>query len=291
MVKRSVFILAFTALFILGSLNVFAQEPTDEPTVEPTTPPTEEPTVEPTDEMTPEPTVDITVEPTTDITAEPTEDMTAQPPTEVPVEMTPESTDSPMATSEATIQPGQKPDMGNMPMDMMMDMMMKEAVASTEMMDVDGNRVGNVWFFEFDEDEADGKVFVVARVMDMPEGFHGFHVHAVGSCEDNGDGPFTAAGGHFNPTDSPHDDHAGDLPALLVAADGMGYLVTATDRFTVDDLFDEDGTALIVHGNADNHANIPERHGGPDEETLKAGDSGPRLACGIVEEGAMMMER
>jgi Cu-Zn family superoxide dismutase len=54
------------------------------------------------------------------------------------------------------------------------------------------------------------------------------------------------------------------------------------------DLFDLDGSAVIVHADSDNYANIPDRYRssngqpGPDAETLEAGDSGSRVACGVV---------
>lgn len=311
MLKRSVFILA---LLVFGAMTVFAQtpEPTKQPptgmptiqislapSLEPSQAPTEPPIVTPG--QTTEPTVDITLEPTLEPTVgqpttEPTVEVTTEPTSEVTMEPTSETqpTDSgPAATSEATMEATNEPGsgikggtgIGNMPLDMMMGMMVKEAKANATLMDADGNTVGQVWFFEFDDEQVDDQVFVVAHVMDLPEGFHGFHVHAVGSCEDSGDGPFTAAGGHLNLDGSMHDNHAGDLPELLIGSDGTGYLVVGTDRFALDDLFDDDGSALIIHGAPDNHANIPERYGGPDEETLKAGDSGPRLACGVVEEG------
>lgn len=70
---------------------------------------------------------------------------------------------------------------------------------------------------------------------------------------------------------------------LYVNSDGTGELTVLTDRFTLDELMDEDGSAVLVHENPDNFANIPERYGGPDAETLKAGDSGARIACGVVE--------
>ena len=52
-------------------------------------------------------------------------------------------------------------------------------------------------------------------------------------------------------------------------------------------LLDVDGSAIIVHSDADNFAHIPERYAedGPDEDTLKTGDAGDRTACGVVEEG------
>ena len=92
-------------------------------------------------------------------------------------------------------------------------------------------------------------------------GFHGFHVHAVGKCE----GPaFTTAGGHFSAPGQTHRNHAGDLPPLLVNADGSASAAFETDRFVLAQLRDADGSALIVHAGPDNFANIPPRYGTPD---------------------------
>jgi superoxide dismutase, Cu-Zn family len=145
---------------------------------------------------------------------------------------------------------------------------------------VTGDRVGVAVF-----KERDGKVIVSARVWGLDAGFHGSHVHEVGQCV-----PPPSAGGHLrrNPNEL-HGDHAGDVPSLLVNKDGTGQLQFATDRFKIRDLFDTDGSAFIVHGGRDNYANIPNRYTsggvpGPDEETLATGDSGARVACGVIEQ-------
>jgi Cu-Zn family superoxide dismutase len=149
--------------------------------------------------------------------------------------------------------------------------------------DRNGQRVAAVTLFT----TGPGKVTVHVRARRLPPGFHGFHVHAVGVC-DPATG-FTSAGGHFNPTGAPHGDHAGDLPLLLVNADGTAQATVVTDRFTIDQLLDADGSAMVVHAAADNYANIPTRYHshdanvyGPDPVTLSAGDSGDRIACGRV---------
>jgi Cu-Zn family superoxide dismutase len=143
-----------------------------------------------------------------------------------------------------------------------------------------GQPVGTVQF-----NQEGGAVLVRAKVHDLTPGFHGFHVHAVGMCVP----PFTSAGGHYNPGGMTHGGHAGDLPSLLVLADGTGELRFKTDRFTVAALLDADGSAVIVHASADNFANIPTRYYsttegvfGPDSATLATGDSGARVACGVV---------
>jgi superoxide dismutase, Cu-Zn family len=147
--------------------------------------------------------------------------------------------------------------------------------AATTIYDMNGKRVG-VAFFR----QRQGEVAVTAAVWGLAPGFHGFHVHAVGECEAP---DFMSAGGHYNPTGADHGDHAGDLPSLLVNTDRTGELHFATDRFTLGDLFDTDGSALMVHADRDNYANIPDRYGGPDAETLATGDAGARAACGVIE--------
>jgi Cu-Zn family superoxide dismutase len=130
------------------------------------------------------------------------------------------------------------------------------------------------------------KVIVRGEVSGLTPGFHGFHVHGVGQCV----APFTSAGGHYNPGGAGHGAHAGDMPSLLVLADGTAQAQFASDRFAIDELFDADGSAIIVHAAPDNFANIPTRYQsttegvfGPDSATLATGDAGARVACGVVD--------
>ena len=153
------------------------------------------------------------------------------------------------------------------------------ADAIAHLMDVNGNPVGVVRF-----KKEGGKVEVKARVRNVePAGeFHGFHVHETGVCEPNAVVPFSSAGGHLNLTGARHGQHAGDFPVLLVQSDGHAEAKFDTDRFRLGQLFDDDGSAVIVHRDRDNYANIPDRYGEPDEATLDTGDAGPRFACGKV---------
>jgi Cu-Zn family superoxide dismutase len=140
-----------------------------------------------------------------------------------------------------------------------------------------GAEVGEVEF----KQERDG-VNVEVDVHGLAPGFHGFHVHTVGSCV----GPdFVSAGGHFNLLGHNHPMHSGDMVSLLVNTDGSGEVSFTTASFKVADLFDADGSAVIVHAGADNFANIPVRYApnGPDATTLATGDSGARTACGTIE--------
>ncbi|WP_100498868.1 superoxide dismutase family protein [Geodermatophilus chilensis] len=141
--------------------------------------------------------------------------------------------------------------------------------------------------------EVEGGTQVDVRVTGLPPGFHGFHLHAVGLCEPDSPSPadpsmtgdFLSAGGHIGAGEADHGEHAGDLPLLYVTEAGTGALTAVTDALTLDQLTDEDGSAVMVHADRDNYAHIPERYapGGPDEMTRNTGDAGGRIACGPVE--------
>ena len=135
---------------------------------------------------------------------------------------------------------------------------------------------------EFTEHEQSGSMMVelALNVTGLTPGKHGVHLHAVGKCEPD----FTAAGGHFDPgpasntdPDANHPFHMGDVPNLVVGADGKGAMKIMTTRVTLSpgplSVFDEDGTAIIIHGNEDQGTT-----GAP-----KSGVSGgPRVACGVL---------
>ncbi|HEX5143522.1 MAG TPA: superoxide dismutase family protein [Mycobacterium sp.] len=134
----------------------------------------------------------------------------------------------------------------------------------------------------------------------LTPGFHGMHIHSVGKCEANSVAPtggapgdFLSAGGHFQaPGHSAH-PASGDLTSLEVRQDGTAKLVTTTDAFTKDDLLAGQQTAIIIHADADNFANIPPARyaqinggaPGPDETTMATGDAGKRVACGVISGG------
>jgi superoxide dismutase, Cu-Zn family len=143
---------------------------------------------------------------------------------------------------------------------------------------VNGAAVGQV---SFTARSAKAPVTVSAAVRRLKAGFHGFHVHAVGSCV----GPaFTSAAGHLKASGQNHRDHSGDMPSLLAKRNGTATLRLTTDRFTLADLRDADGSAVMVHAEPDNFASIPARYApaGPDQATLDTGDSAARVACGAI---------
>jgi superoxide dismutase, Cu-Zn family len=125
--------------------------------------------------------------------------------------------------------------------------------------------------------DGNGVVNVEIASISLPAGTHGIHFHEAGKCE----GPaFTTAGGHYNPMgmqhglQNPAGPHAGDNPNIVVPASGVANLSFSTDRVSLTpgprSLFDADGSALVVHAAAD------------DQVTNPSGNSGARIACGVV---------
>jgi Cu-Zn family superoxide dismutase len=165
---------------------------------------------------------------------------------------------------------------------------------STQLKAPDGSAVANATL-----DFANGYATVTVETAAphiLTPGFHGMHIHSTGKCEANSVAPtggppgdFNSAGGHFQVPGHTGHPASGDLTSLEVRADGSAKLVTTTDSFTAQDLLNTPGTALIIHANPDNFGNIPpdrytQKNGapGPDQETLATGDSGKRVACGVI---------
>jgi Cu-Zn family superoxide dismutase len=120
----------------------------------------------------------------------------------------------------------------------------------------------------------------------LPHGVHGIHVHAVGRCDPP---DFASAGSHWNPAgrkhgvNNPAGPHAGDLPNVDVAANGvLGQTVTLPNAtlFAPQEasgtLLDADGAALVIHAQADDYVTDP------------SGNSGARLACAVIRPFAEM---
>ncbi len=142
--------------------------------------------------------------------------------------------------------------------------------------DANGNRVGVAAFGQ----DASGEVQVRMLVHGLAPGLHGVHIHSVGSCVTPG---FTSAGGHFNPAgthhglDNPQGPHAGDLPNMKVDAAGNADYVATTRLVSLtpgsSGVFDTDGSALVIHAGPDDNMSDP------------AGNSGARIACGVIQSG------
>ena len=145
------------------------------------------------------------------------------------------------------------------------------------LMNASGERVGRAVLTQ-------GPTGLIIRVeaTGMTPGWHGIHIHATGQC----DAPFTSAGGHINHAEAaPHgllnaggpDD--GDLPNVFADSQGRVNAEVFTTRARIAAtgpgqwLWDSDGSALVIHANADDHAAQP------------IGGAGARVACGVMAAG------
>lgn len=105
-------------------------------------------------------------------------------------------------------------------------------------------------------------VLVVSEIFNLPHHEYGnvfaFHIHDGISCDDSGN--------HFNPTNTIHPYHAGDMPPLF-ENNGYAYLSFFTNRFKVSDII---GNVVIIHENPDDFKSQP------------SGNPGKKIACGKI---------
>jgi len=148
-------------------------------------------------------------------------------------------------------------------------------VMSADILGGSGEKIGSI-------ELRGGKNAVVMRVDIQPgsltPGWHGIHLHAVGDCSDHG--VFKHSKGHVGKIKGGHgllnDDgpEAGDLTNLWVANDGSakGEFASTTVSLSGEHgaLRDSDGSAVVIHANADDHLTQP------------IGGAGPRVACAVI---------
>lgn len=124
---------------------------------------------------------------------------------------------------------------------------------------------GQIKFYQENE-----SVLVVAELSGLPKnsrtGFFAMHIHEGESC--SGDG-FTKTRGHYATNEKEHPNHAGDLPPLISYGSGKTYLAVRTDRFRVQNVI---GKTVVIHSDPDDFRSQP------------AGNSGTKIACGVISE-------
>lgn len=146
--------------------------------------------------------------------------------------------------------------------------------AVAELKPTEGNHVtGNVTFIAHN-----GALRVVAEIEGLAPGLHGFHIHETGDCSAP---DASSAGGHFNPDNTPHgapenppaQRHAGDLGNLEANAEGKAHYEIVDQVLSLGGPNSIVGKSVIVHAQPD------------DLSTQPTGNSGPRLACGVIQVG------
>jgi Cu-Zn family superoxide dismutase len=150
------------------------------------------------------------------------------------------------------------------------------AGATAIMYNVGGAPIGTAQIWQ----DNNGLVYVDIATITLPAGTHGIHFHEVGKCDGGTTPAFSTAGGHYNPMgkehglENPKGPHAGDNPNIVIPASGVGKVAFSSDRVSLTpgttSVFDADGTSLVIHASAD------------DQMTNPAGNSGARIACGVL---------
>ncbi len=147
------------------------------------------------------------------------------------------------------------------------------AKTKVELKDTQGKAVGTIVILSTHE----SGVVLKLRLHDLPPGEHGIHFHQNPKC----DAPdFKSAGPHFNPEskkhglENPEGHHAGDMLNLVVDVKGKAEVTLKDKDVTLGDgpnsLFSNGGTAIVIHAKAD------------DMKTDPSGNSGDRIACGVI---------
>ncbi len=168
------------------------------------------------------------------------------------------------------------------------------SVASTPLLGMDGTEIGEV-----SVTQSGDSVLITITASQLEPGDHGVHLHETGVCDPAGESTFESAGAHFNPDSTKHgpghvtpvpanidddsaaspvadvESHAGDLGNITAAEDGNVTITLATDSVSLNPdapntLNDDDGTALVIHANAD------------DLQTDPSGESGDRVGCAVI---------
>lgn len=133
-----------------------------------------------------------------------------------------------------------------------------------------GNNVsGKVTFTK----EANG-IRIVADIEGLKPGKHGFHAHEHGDCSSP---DASSAGGHFNPTNTKHggpdspEHHVGDFGNLEADDSGKAHYDRLNKDIAFSGIKNIIGKSIIIHADADDFVTQP------------SGNSGARVACGLIE--------
>jgi len=114
------------------------------------------------------------------------------------------------------------------------------------------------------------------QITGLEPGEHGFHIHEYGDLSNGCE----SAGAHYNPDGTDHGDlaqgHVGDLGNVLANNKGVADFIIKAPRVDLTGERSVVGRAIVIHSNKDDLGK------GGDEESLKTGNAGDRLACGVI---------
>lgn len=114
------------------------------------------------------------------------------------------------------------------------------------------------------------------QITGLEPGVHGFHIHEYGDLSNGCE----SAGAHYNPDGVDHGDlksgHVGDLGNITANSNGVANFIIKAHRVELAGEQSVVGRAIVVHSDEDDLGK------GEDAESLKTGNAGDRLACGVI---------
>jgi Cu-Zn family superoxide dismutase len=117
---------------------------------------------------------------------------------------------------------------------------------------------------------------IKGRITGLEPGKHGFHIHEVGELSNGCD----SAGPHYDPDGVDHGDvdkgHVGDLGNITANPSGVADFTIVAKRVDLSGDRSVVGRAIVIHSDEDDLGK------GGDEESLKTGNAGERVACGVI---------
>jgi superoxide dismutase, Cu-Zn family len=121
--------------------------------------------------------------------------------------------------------------------------------------------------------QTDSGIHVRAEITGLKEGPHGIHIHEYGDCS-SPDG--SSAGGHFNPEGMAHGApadsvrHVGDLGNITATGDSVAIFELTDKVISFYGMHSIIGRSVVIHA------------GGDDLRSQPSGDSGSRMAYGVI---------
>lgn len=108
----------------------------------------------------------------------------------------------------------------------------------------------------------EAEIFNLPYMDGKPNAFFGFHIHEKGDCSNS----FKNTGNHFNPCNYPHPFHAGDMPPLM-SNSGYAWMAFYDAKISICEIMNR---SVVIH------------HMPDDFTTQPSGDSGDKIACGVI---------
>ena len=139
----------------------------------------------------------------------------------------------------------------------------------------DSNIKGNIIFREY---KLKKHTEIIIDISNVPEGLHGFHIHQSGDLREG----CSSLCAHYNPTNKQHggredtERHIGDLGNITAKKNGIVKSIFTDKKIKLSGKYSIVGRSVVIHADEDDLGK------GGNKESLKTGNAGKRIACGVI---------